>query len=113
MPQDKGFTNIVANTTTNVLAGRLFERLGGRGAIIKGYACGLSGAAGALESTFIAGSDVMGLDMGLRPLAAGPVVPDDQVVNGSALPGDPLQWNIANTTGADIVCGWLLDITNV
>lgn len=112
MPQDKGFTNIVANTTVNVLAGRLFERLGGRGAVIKGYACGLTGAAGALQSTFIAGSDVIGLNCGLRPLATGPIVPDDAVVNGVGMPGDPLQWNITNTTGADIVCGWLLDITN-
>jgi hypothetical protein len=113
MPQDKGFTNIVANTTVNVLNGRLFERLGGRPAMIKAYASALSGASGACDSTFIAGSDVLGLECGLRILAAGPVVPDDQVVSGSALAGDPLQWNIRNTTGADIIVGWLLDITNV
>ena len=112
MPQDKGFTSIAANSTVNVLAGRLFERLGGRPARIKGYACALTGNAGDLESTFISGSDVLGLNMGLRPLATGPLVPEDAIVDGAGLPGDPLQWNITNTTAGAIVCGWLLDITN-
>jgi hypothetical protein len=112
MPQDKGYTSIAANTTVNVLSGRLFERVGGRGAYVRGYACGLTGAAGALTSTFIAGSDVLALDQGLRPLATGPIVPEDHVVGGPALPGDPLQWNITNTTGVAIVAGWLLDVEN-
>lgn len=112
MPQDKGFTSIPATSTVNVLSGRLFERLGGRGAVIKGYACALSGNAGDLTSTFIAGSDVIGLNCGLRPLATGPIVPEDAVVNGVGMPGDPLQWNVTNSTAGAIVCGWLLDITN-
>lgn len=113
MPQDKGYTNIVANTTVNVMEGRLFQRVGGRPAMLKLYACGLTGAAGALTATFIAGSDVINLDVGLRPLAAGPVVPDDAIGSGPGLPGDPIQINVTNTTGADIVCGWLIDVENM
>ncbi len=112
MPQDKGYTSIPANSTVNVLAGRLFERVGGRGAYIRGYACALTANAGDLESTFIAGSDVLALGQGLRPLATGPIVPEDHCVGGPALPGDPLQWNITNTTVGAIVCGWLLDVEN-
>ena len=70
MPQDKGYTTIAAGTTVNVLAGRLFERLGGRPAIIRGYACTTDGVNGELLSTFIAGSDVVHLETG-RPGSIG------------------------------------------
>ena len=111
MPQDKSFTSIGATTTTNVMSGRLFERVGGRPAQIKVYACALTGNAGDLEATLVVGSDVICQNAGLRPLATGPLVPDDQIASGVALPGDPISLQVTNSTAGAIVCGWTIDVT--
>jgi len=114
VPQDKNYEAIAAGATVNVLAGRLFERVGGRGAMIRAYACTTDGVNGELVSTFIVGSDVLALNQGLRLNAAGPIVPEDQIVSGPSLPGDQLQWNIQNTDAVNpTTVGWLLDVENI
>ena len=112
MPQVGDATSIAANSTTNVMSGRLFERVGGRGAQLKAYAVQLTGAVGAVQATFIAGSDVITQEQGLVLRAGGRQIPEDSVGAGVGLPGDQILLNLINTTGAAIIVSWLVDITN-
>ena len=112
MPQVGDATSIGANATVNVMAGQLFERVGGRGAQLKCYIAALTGNVGDLNATFIAGSDVITQQQGLRVRAGGAQVPEDSVGAGVGLPGDQILLNIENTTAGAIVASWLIDITN-
>ncbi len=111
MPQVKRSTSIGANSTVEIALGR-FDRIGGRGARLKLFAAALTGASGATNCTFGAGSDTMVERADLDVAAAGPTVPEHQIGEGVGLPGDPIIVEVTNTTGGAIVVNILLVIQN-
>jgi len=115
MPQISGRGAIAAGPAINVLAGQLFERIGARPARIKVYACNDDAAAalGDLTATMYVGSEVLVQNAPLpRSPALGLAVPDHQIANGVALPGDQLILEITSAAAGD-TAQWLVDISPI
>lgn len=113
MPQVKEYASVAAGATVaNVLSGSPYERVGGLGATVRLYAIMVAGTAGEMKATLLLGSDQVIADAGLGVNAAGPVVPNDQIAEGTALPGDQITVRIKNDGGGANIYGVLLDIQN-
>ncbi len=115
MPQISGRTSVAPGATVNVLSGRVFERVGGRGAAIRAYLSGLTaGSAADILATFISGSDIITFESsGIRDGVEGLQIPEDQIASGNGLPGDQLVLNISNANAAARVVTWRVDIENL
>ncbi len=115
MPQFQTVQTIaIGATVANLLTGSPFERVGGLGAHVKVYAVQIDQGVGDLELTLLLGSDVIVQDAGLGLRAAGVIVPDDQIADGDALPGDQITVRIVNTDAVNpVILQAKVDITNV
>ncbi len=113
MPQSKEFASVAAGVTVaNVLSGSPYERVGGLGATVRLYAIMTAGTAGELKATLLLGSDQVIENAGLGVNAAGPQVPQDQIAEGTALPGDQITVRIVNDGAGANIYGVLVDIQN-
>lgn len=118
MPMFKNFQSIAAGATVNnILAGSPFERVGGGGAVVRLYAASPNTAAADLAAlhivlTFMLGSDTVIDTAGVGINANGPQVPEDQMAEGVALPGDQITVRATNNNAAARTLGIIVDIQN-
>ena len=114
MPQMAIRSTLAVSSTTNVASGKLFEHVRGGGADITIYGAQTNEAYGDAEVTVFFGDAVIVQDMPLPLKTTGPVVPDDAIASGTALPGDQITINAKNNDAAATVDVTLIvDVTNL
>ena len=115
MPQFREVRTLAAGETIeNIMTGSPFERVGGLGAHVKVYAVQASNTLGDAQMSVLLGSDLIIQNAGLGLRTAGVVIPDDQIADGDALPGDQITVRLVNTDGAaTTIVQTTVDITNV
>jgi hydrogenase maturation factor HypE len=103
-----GTVTVAANSTsTNQVAGSIFEFSPKRG-IVTLYA---SAAATGVNGTLLVGGQAV-LNNNLVGFSNRfPIIPDDRLARSGILKGDRIFLTFTNTTGAGIVTNWLIEIT--
>jgi hypothetical protein len=105
----QGSTSVAANaTSTNVLAGNLFEFTGNRPARISLYS---TGSATGLNVTLVIQGRVSVQDSAIGLQNRFPIIPDDFVVKAAAMPKERLVLTFRNTTGGALTAFWQIQIT--
>jgi len=108
MPVISGSTSVAANTTsTNVLAGELFEFLPRSGGRVSLYA---TGSATGLRTTLLIGGRAVIQDNAIGLQNRFPVIPDDFVVKAAGGPGARLYLTFRNTTGGALTAFYAVHI---
>lgn len=110
MPMMQGSTSLTTNTVSaNVLAGLLHE-FASRPSGVRVLA---TGSATGLLVTMVIGNTVIIQDQAIGLQNRFPIVPDDVLAAGGAMPGDRLLLTFRNPTGGTLVAFWRVDVEAV
>jgi len=121
VPQFKTILSIAAGATVNnLLAGSPFERVGGTGATVRLYAGSPNTVAADMalgDPSLVVVDFLLGSDMVIQAAAIGinlngVTVPDDQIAEGVALPGDQITVAATNNNAGARALAIVVDIQN-